>query len=36
MPGRGQIDPRNPEQQAILKSSTHFNPVDIACSLLDQ
>jgi hypothetical protein len=31
-----QIDPRNPEQQAILKSSTHFNPVDIACSLLDQ
>ena len=31
-----QIDPRNPEQQAILEASTHFNPVDIACSLLDQ
>jgi hypothetical protein len=31
-----QIDPRNPEQQAVLASSTHFNPVDIACGLLDQ
>lgn len=31
-----QIDPRNPEQQAVLKSSTHFNPVDIACGLRDR
>lgn len=31
-----QIDPRNPEQQAVLKASTHFNPVDVACSLLDR
>src|SRR5207237_333206 len=26
-----QIDPTSPEQQAILRSSTHFNPVDLAC-----
>ena len=31
-----QIDPEDPEQQAILKSSTHFNPVDIACGLRDR
>jgi len=31
-----QIDPRDPEQQAILKASTHFNPVDIACGLRDR
>jgi len=31
-----QIDPRDPEQQAILESSTHFNPVDIACGLRDR
>lgn len=28
-----QIDPEDREQQAILKSSTHFNPADIACAL---
>lgn len=28
-----QIDPANAEQQAILKSSTHFNPVDLVCYL---
>jgi hypothetical protein len=31
-----QIDPRNPEQQAARRSSTHFNPVDIACGLRDR
>lgn len=31
-----QIDPRDPQQQAILKASTHFNPVDIACGLRDR
>jgi hypothetical protein len=31
-----QIDPKDPEQQAVLKSSTHFNPVDIACGLRDR
>lgn len=31
-----QIDPRDPRQQAILKGSTHFNPVDIACGLCDR
>lgn len=31
-----QIDPRNPEQQAALAASTHFNPVDIACGLRDR
>jgi hypothetical protein len=30
-----QIDP-SPEQQEKLASSTHFNPVDIACSLRDR
>ncbi|HSN86488.1 MAG TPA: DUF4301 family protein, partial [Thermoanaerobaculia bacterium] len=28
-----QIDPESPEQQAILKASTHFSPVDIVCGL---
>jgi hypothetical protein len=31
-----QIDPRNPGQQAALRSSTHFNPVDIVCGLRDR
>ncbi len=31
-----QIDPRNPVQQKILRSSTHFNPVDLACALRDR
>jgi Domain of unknown function (DUF4301) len=31
-----QIDPRSPEQQEILKTSTHFNPVDIVCGLRDR
>jgi len=30
-----QIDPDSPEQQAILKGLTHFNPVDVVCSLRD-
>lgn len=28
-----QVDMDNPEQQRIFKESTHFNPVDIVCSL---
>ena len=31
-----QIDPKSPEQQEILKASTHFNPVDIVCGLRDR
>jgi hypothetical protein len=31
-----QIDPKDPEQQKILRESTHFNPVDIACALRDR
>ena len=31
-----QIDPKDPEQQAVLKASTHFNPVDISCGLRDR
>jgi hypothetical protein len=31
-----QIDPKSAEQQAILKSSTHFNPVDLVCGLKDR
>jgi len=27
-----QIDPKNAEKQQILKSSTHFNPVDLVCA----
>jgi len=30
-----QIDPNNAEQQAILKNSSHFNPVDLVCYLKD-
>lgn len=28
-----QVDPQSDEQQAILASSTHFNPVDIVCGV---
>jgi hypothetical protein len=31
-----QVDPQDPRQQAILRSSTHFNPVDIVCGLRDR
>ena len=31
-----QIDPEDPGQQKILRASTHFNPVDIACALRDR
>ncbi|MDJ0839853.1 MAG: DUF4301 family protein [Acidobacteriota bacterium] len=30
-----QIDTDNPEQAAILASSTHFNPVDLVCAVRD-
>ena len=30
-----QIDTLNPNQAQILKSSTHFNPVDIVCGIKD-
>nr|WP_319398228.1 DUF4301 family protein [uncultured Carboxylicivirga sp.] len=30
-----QIDPEDEKQQEILKSSTHFNPVDLVCYLKD-
>lgn len=30
-----QVDSKDPAQQAILRSSTHFNPVDLVCSLRD-
>ena len=30
-----QIDPESEAQQSILRSSTHFNPVDIVCGVLD-
>lgn len=30
-----QIDPADPAQQKILKGSTHFNPVDLVCSIKD-
>ena len=30
-----QVDPLSTEQQAIWKSSTHFNPVDLVCGLKD-
>jgi hypothetical protein len=30
-----QIDPEAPHQKAILKSATHFNPVDLVCGLRD-
>ena len=28
-----QIDKKNPDQNTILKNSTHFNPVDLVCSV---
>lgn len=31
-----QIDPKSPQQQKILKSSSHFNPTDLACALRDR
>lgn len=31
-----QIDSDSPEQQAVLRSSTHFNPVDLVCGLKDR
>jgi hypothetical protein len=30
-----QVDPNNSKQQEILKSATHFNPVDIVCDTKD-
>jgi len=30
-----QIDPADPEQQRLFGSSTHFNPVDLVCSVRD-
>lgn len=33
---RSQIDPDDAEQQEIFASSTHFNPVDLACSASDR
>ena len=30
-----QIDPDSEEQQSIVKASTHFNPVDLACGVRD-
>lgn len=32
---KDQVDMDDPEQKRIFESSTHFNPVDIACSLRD-
>lgn len=32
---KAQIDTSNPSQKEIMKSSTHFNPVDLVCSLRD-
>jgi hypothetical protein len=28
-----QVDTKNPEQRRILQSATHFNPVDLVCSI---
>jgi hypothetical protein len=30
-----QVDHHDPEQQAILQSATHFNPVDLVCGVRD-
>ena len=30
-----QIDPQSDDQQSILRSSTHFNPVDLVCGVRD-
>ncbi len=32
---KSQIDMKSSEQQAILGSSTHFNPVDLVCGVRD-
>lgn len=32
---QAQINPKNSRQQRILKSSTHFNPVDLVCFIRD-
>ncbi|HEX6201658.1 MAG TPA: DUF4301 family protein [Thermoanaerobaculia bacterium] len=31
-----QVDEEDDEQRAVLRSSTHFNPVDLVCSLADR
>jgi hypothetical protein len=31
-----QVDPRSAEQQELLRSATHFSPVDLVCSLRDR
>jgi len=33
---RSQIDADDPEQEAILASATHFNPVQLVCALTDR
>ncbi len=33
---KAQVDMNAPEQRALFEASTHFNPVDIVCSLRDQ
>jgi hypothetical protein len=30
-----EVDAQNPEQAAVFKAATHFNPVDLACALRD-
>jgi hypothetical protein len=30
-----EVDTQNPEQAAVFKAATHFNPVDLACALRD-
>lgn len=30
-----QIDRHNPEQEALVRSATHFNPVDLVCAVRD-
>ena len=32
---QAEVDPQSTEQQALLKASTHFNPVDLACGVRD-
>jgi hypothetical protein len=31
-----QVDPRDPAQQRILAAASHFNPVDLVCSMRDR
>ena len=33
---KAQVDLADPEQQAIWETATHFNPVDLVCSLRDE